>query len=129
MDIIHLNIQENMKEGKSQTWLKHASWISKNSTLPLDYIGKIDSVTPCCTPRLSQGSPPRPSPQPDQETVQHSLVRWRLSDTTLHSHVEPGALGPSTWEDIFISCLRIWPSTLLAINTIVPPLPCTANIN
>ena len=43
-DIVHLNIQENMKEGKSQTWLKYGLFMA-NTTVPIDYIGKVDSDT------------------------------------------------------------------------------------
>jgi hypothetical protein len=42
-DIVHLNIRENMKEGKSQTWLKYATTVLE--TRYLDYIGKTDTDT------------------------------------------------------------------------------------
>lgn len=41
-DMVFLNIQENMKEGKSQSWLKYVTQMMEQSKLAFDYIGKID---------------------------------------------------------------------------------------
>jgi hypothetical protein len=42
-DLVYLNIRENLEDGKSQTFFKYASILSKE--IPFDYIGKIDSDT------------------------------------------------------------------------------------
>lgn len=44
-DVIFLNIRENMKEGKSQTWLKYVTLVMDEHQLYFDYIGKIDGDT------------------------------------------------------------------------------------
>jgi hypothetical protein len=87
-DILHLNIQENMKEGKSQTWLKYATWISKNSTLPLDYVGKIDGDT-LLYPHLFlkevlQGLPHSRTKKPYNIRVYGGDYRIRPSTATLN---------------------------------------------
>jgi hypothetical protein len=43
-DIVYLNIQENMKEGKSQTWFKYATTVLDDHHY-FDYIGKTDGDT------------------------------------------------------------------------------------
>jgi hypothetical protein len=43
-DIVYLNIQENMKEGKSQTWFKYATTVLDDHFY-FDYIGKTDGDT------------------------------------------------------------------------------------
>jgi len=45
-DVTHLNIKENMNEGKSQTWMYFGSRVAarfKNTTTPIDYVVKFDS--------------------------------------------------------------------------------------
>jgi hypothetical protein len=42
-DIVYLNIRENMKEGKSQTWFKYATTVLDHHYF--DYIGKTDVDT------------------------------------------------------------------------------------
>jgi hypothetical protein len=42
-DDVYLNIRENIKDKKSQTWFKYASMAVDE--LPLDYIAKVDSDT------------------------------------------------------------------------------------
>ena len=45
-DTIYLNIRENMKEGKSQTWLTYASkYLLEEYGMYFDYIGKTDTDT------------------------------------------------------------------------------------
>ncbi len=42
-DLIYFNIRENLEDGKSQTFFKYASMLSKE--IQFDYVGKIDSDT------------------------------------------------------------------------------------
>jgi hypothetical protein len=44
-DVIYLNIKENGKEGKAQTYFKWASTLVQNGKLQVDYIAKVDSDT------------------------------------------------------------------------------------
>ena len=44
-DIVFLNIHENMKEGKSQSWLKYVTELMNDENIYFDYIGKMDGDT------------------------------------------------------------------------------------
>ncbi|KAL3940062.1 MAG: hypothetical protein SGBAC_005318 [Bacillariaceae sp.] len=43
-DVLYLNIQENMNEGKSETWFRYASLIMEQE-LYFDYVAKMDTDT------------------------------------------------------------------------------------
>jgi hypothetical protein len=47
-DVVFLNIQENLEDGKSQSWVKYASMVVE--VFPFDYIAKVDSDTLLFTP-------------------------------------------------------------------------------
>lgn len=66
-DVVHLNIRENMNNGKTPTWFKYAAGLVEK--YDIDYVGKGDSDTMMWFPHLltmmERDLPPRPVARED----------------------------------------------------------------
>jgi hypothetical protein len=51
-DISHLNIKENMNEGKTTTWFRYASIVANQMKMEIDFIAKVDTDSVLAPPRF-----------------------------------------------------------------------------
>jgi hypothetical protein len=96
-DIVHLNIQENMEDGKMVTWFRYAAMVVAEMDqqhgvgVGFDYIAKVDSDTMVLIPTfLETLVQPQLKPFPDNIRMFGGLPSFNHTcDATLLNHTHP----------------------------------------